>query len=299
MKNLLLIFLLIPFLNCYSQDISARFIERPDYAEFKGTIDSTYEITMLIYPSGKLVFGKYSYDKIGKEISLKGSIKYKYGYINSVYYEKEELEIIEYDENENKKAVFKGEIIDKSTFKGIWTNLTTGKTLPFELKRSSYNSISKIYGYILEVKIDSIEYTFDFSKQIEFQPKIDSLIYKNVNEKYYCLYFISYKSKGDCYDRGNCGCGDERFIVFLTIDKNANSQFHQVLFYESCLYSKQGSFKKDGRSFSEISGFDLNSFDSYNIQIDDIKKSKEMIFELKSQCLDCGFRVISMKDFDY
>ncbi len=299
MKNILLILSLIPFLNCYSQDISARFVERPDYAEFKGTIDSTYEITMLIYPSGKLVFGKYSYDRIRKEISLKGSIKYIYGFINGVYYEKEELEIVEYDENENRKAVFKGEIIDKSTFKGTWTNFTNGKTLPFELKRSSFNSISKIYGYILEIRIDSLQYTFDFSKQIEYQPKIDTLIYKNVNEKYYCLYLISYKSNGDCYDRGNCGCGDESFAVYLTIDKDANSQSQQIIYYESCKYSKVGWFQKDKRSFTEYSDFDLDNFETYTFEVNDIRHKKEIIYELNSECLDCGFRVISMKDVDY
>ncbi len=299
MSRLLLILLLMQCPNCFCQDISSRFVERPDYAEFEGTIDSTYAITMLIYPSGKFAFGKYSYDKIGEKISLKGSIEYIYGFINGNYYEKEKLELVEYDEDENRNAVFEGEIIDKSIFKGTWTSFSNGKTLPFELKRSSYNSITKIHGYIFELKIDSSEYVFDFSKHIEFQPKIDTLIYKVVNEKYYFLYLISYKSKGDCYNRGNCGCGDESFAVYLTIDKDANSQSQQIIYYESCKYSKVGWFQKDQSSFTEYSGFDLDNFETYTFEVNDIRHKKEIIYELNSKCLDCGFRVISMKNVDY
>ena len=150
MKKLILILLLTRCFNSFCQDISARFIDLPDYVEFKGSIDSKYDITMNLYPSSKFAFGKYSYDKINKEISLKGTIVYVYGFFNDKYYEKEEVKLFEYDELDNKKAVFEGEIIDNSTFKGIWTDISTKKTLPFDLKVSNYKSLNKRNRYLLE-----------------------------------------------------------------------------------------------------------------------------------------------------
>jgi len=82
MKKLLAILIFTCCLDSYCQELSARFVEVPDYVEFKGSIDNKYDITLHLYPSENFAFGKYSYDKYNEEISLKGTIVYVYGFIN-------------------------------------------------------------------------------------------------------------------------------------------------------------------------------------------------------------------------
>ena len=125
------------------------------------------------------------------------------------------------------------------------------------------------------------------------------MFYIKKKENYYCLIFASYYSIGDCYDRGNCGCGTENFILYLTFNKFFDFQSQQILFSESCLNSRQCRYSENGNWFSEISGFDLNNFVSYEIEIADIRNKRETIYKLNSNCLDCGFQVISDKNVEY
>ncbi len=297
-KQFLFFLLLIGYLDSNCQMVSTIFIEIPDYVEFRGSIDSKHNITLLLYPSSKFTFGKYYYDKIKKEISLKGSINYIHGFINDKYYEKEKVKLIEYDDKDNERAIFEGEIIDNSIFTGNWTDIKNNKTLPFELKISNYKSLIKKDRYILETRIDSSVYLFDFSKNFNYKPSIDTLIYYKQNEKYYCLLFTSHFSIGGCYDRGACGCGLEQYIIYLTFNENFESQSQQILFSESCLYNISCHYTKKDKWFSEISGFDLRKFDSYEIKIFDYQNKRETIYQLNSNCLDCGFKIISEKEID-
>lgn len=302
MKKLLFILLLTRYLDGSCQDITSRFVEIPDYVEFKGAIDSKYNITMLLYTNYKFAFGKYYYDKIKEEIPLNGNIIRAFGYVNDVYFEKENVELIEYDNSNNKRAQFKGEIINNSIFRGNWLDYSKNKTLPFELKVSNFKPLTKFDRYSLELKIDSSIYCFNISKNFVYRPKVDTLIHTHRGNKYYCLLFVSYPSSGGCYGRGNCGCGLEQYLIYLSINKDIDSQNEQVLYYESCL----GSITSDHRIFTDkenwfnvISKFDLNNFERYVLKISDIQNKQEKVYELKSDCLECGFQIISDKRVEY
>jgi len=297
MKMFLFLFFLLELFYCYGQEINARFVLHPEYSEFKGMIGDKYPITMIIYPVQGFAYGFYYYDKIKKPISLRGKIDYIYGFINNCYYEKETLELFEYDQNNNINATFRGEILNKSIFKGIWEG--NGKDLPFELKRTSFNYISSVYNYIFEVKIDSSVYAFDFSKNFEYEPKIDTYLYKKIDEKYYLLFSVSYFSKGVCVYQGNCGCGLESFLLYLTIDKKANLKSQQILYYESCLYGVNSIFEKDGSRLFSISDVDFNNFKNLFLETSYPREGKEMRYLLNSECLECGFQLVSSKYIDY
>lgn len=92
---------------------------------FAGSIDGRYEITMNLRRSGRELSGSYSYNKVGTNISLKGTID-----------EQENFVIDEFDEKGNSTGVFKGRFVSDNKLEGTWSKPNGANTMPLLLEGS-------------------------------------------------------------------------------------------------------------------------------------------------------------------
>ena len=90
--------------------------------EFSGAINRSIRIKMTLSQSGKSLSGSYYYEKVGKPITLSGSIN------------GQQLTLKEYDENGNNTGTFSGHFVTPDTIEGSWSNADASKTYPFSLK---------------------------------------------------------------------------------------------------------------------------------------------------------------------
>jgi hypothetical protein len=87
----------------------------------KGSLDFKHPIIMsLNFKENKVLTGKYRYQKSKQDIILKGS------------WEGQRFELKEYDTKGTITGEFKGQLINKNTVAGLWTNTKTDKNLYFE-----------------------------------------------------------------------------------------------------------------------------------------------------------------------
>src|SRR5579872_7349952 len=98
------------------------------YKRYKGKLGEDLFITMCLQRDSSvaggdtLLSGNYYYDKIGKPLSLKGSLK-----------KEVEISLTETDELHKKTGLFTGKFTGPETIEGTWKNPLTGKTYPFTL----------------------------------------------------------------------------------------------------------------------------------------------------------------------
>ena len=93
--------------------------------EFSGAINRTIRIRMTLAQDGKTLKGSYYYVKVGKPISLSGSIN------------GQQFTLKEYDENGSNTGTFSGRFVTADTIEGSWSNADASKTYPFSLKAAS------------------------------------------------------------------------------------------------------------------------------------------------------------------
>jgi hypothetical protein len=93
--------------------------------EFAGTINRTIKIRMKLSQNGNEIRGTYSYEKVGKELQLKGT------------FSGEQVTLKESDEQGNQTGVFKGRFVNPDLIEGTWTNADGTKTFPFTVRAGS------------------------------------------------------------------------------------------------------------------------------------------------------------------
>jgi len=112
-----------------SSSISLDFIKT-----FEGKINNKFPITFKITSNNGQISGTYFYNKVGKDLKLKGSID-KEGNIN----------LTEYDEKGNATGLFKGSTKNNNKIEGSWSKPNGSSSMPFYLIESntSYNTAQK------------------------------------------------------------------------------------------------------------------------------------------------------------
>lgn len=101
-----------------------------NYKKFSGTIGNKLKIEMIINTEGKKIIGFYHYDKVKKNLKLKGNIDE----INNV-------EIKEYDEKGNQTGVFKYNILDEDKIEGGWSKPDGSGSLTVRLEEVKGSSL--------------------------------------------------------------------------------------------------------------------------------------------------------------
>jgi hypothetical protein len=89
--------------------------------EFSGAINRSIRIKMTLSQSGKTLSGSYYYEKVGKPITLSGSIN------------GQQFTLKEYDASGNNTGTFSGRFVTPDTIEGSWSNADASKTYPFSL----------------------------------------------------------------------------------------------------------------------------------------------------------------------
>ena len=97
--------------------------------EFVGTINNTIRIRMKLAQSGNAIGGTYLYEKIGKDIQLKGSLS------------GQQITLKETDASGNQTGTFKGRFVTADVIEGTWSNADGTKTLPFRVSASAVDSL--------------------------------------------------------------------------------------------------------------------------------------------------------------
>lgn len=123
--------------SVFSQEITTSI-----YHHYEGTIDDKYPISMDIIVHGKEIKGSYFYKKIGKIISVLGTID-----ANNLVIMNEYSSFVPYS------GYFEGKI-SGNNFSGIWTDVTGSKKLKF-LLIENYNHSAQIelYHYSNETQL--------------------------------------------------------------------------------------------------------------------------------------------------
>src|SRR5262249_4765569 len=78
--------------------------------EFSGAINRSIRIKMTLSQNGKTLSGSYYYEKVGKAITLSGSIN------------GQQFTLKEYDENGKSTGTFSGRFVTPDTIEGSWSN---------------------------------------------------------------------------------------------------------------------------------------------------------------------------------
>ena len=226
---------IIRFQEDKTQDISINFIAIPDFIEFEGTIDSKQKIHLSLFFEGSFAFGKYSYIDTYESFTLKGYVGIGDGYV--------EINVIEYEPsdkwpaiyNNTPKAIWSG-YIKNGIFSGDWTNLKSNIKLPFVLNKLNLKNNLAYTKFCIETKINDKVFINDFTTDTYYQckPSIDYKWNLIKGDDYYILLSASHFSKCAAYDRGNCGSGIERFLIFQHLNIKTNLQMQQIIQFESC-----------------------------------------------------------------
>jgi hypothetical protein len=90
--------------------------------EFSGAINRSIRIKMTLSQKGNSLSGSYYYEKVGKPITLSGSIN------------GQQFTLKEYNESGNNTGTFSGRFVTPDTIEGSWSNADASKTYPFSLK---------------------------------------------------------------------------------------------------------------------------------------------------------------------
>ena len=90
---------------------------------FAGSIDGKYEIRMNLRRSGRELSGSYSYNKVGKNIDLKGTIDEQNNFV-----------IDEFDEKGNSTGVFRGRFVSDNKLEGTWSKPNGANPMPLLLE---------------------------------------------------------------------------------------------------------------------------------------------------------------------
>ncbi len=114
-------FILLVFASLVSVNVASLQGER----EFTGTINKTIRIRLRITQSGNTIRGSYLYEKVGKDITLNGTLSGK------------QMTLREYDDNGKQTGTFKGRFVTADSIEGIWTNAEGTKSFPFSLVAAS------------------------------------------------------------------------------------------------------------------------------------------------------------------
>ncbi len=101
---------------------------------FEGKINNKFPITFKITANNGQITGTYFYNKVGKDLKLKGTID-KDGNIS----------LTEYDEKGNSTGLFKGSTKNNNKIEGNWSKPDGSSSMPFYLIESntSYNTAQK------------------------------------------------------------------------------------------------------------------------------------------------------------
>ncbi len=178
LKKIIPFFILLLVFNSafYAQKITIY-----QHHHYNGKIAGKYPISMDIIVHGKIIKGSYFYDKVGKVISLEGTID-----------KNNHVEMDEYSNFHPYSGYFEGKITG-NLFKGIWTDVTGQKKLAFLLTENYEHSVQmKFYHYSDETKMfpnnNDIIYTQTgtFLLPVSFPQKADkTLLIKNIQKLFF------------------------------------------------------------------------------------------------------------------
>lgn len=93
--------------------------------EFAGAINKTIKIRMKLSQSGNEIRGTYSYEKVGKELQISGSVS------------GDQVTLNETDEHGNQTGAFKGRFVNPDLIEGTWTNADGTRTFFFSVSAAS------------------------------------------------------------------------------------------------------------------------------------------------------------------
>lgn len=128
---------LITLISCKNDKakISQNIIPNLDFVQtYSGKINDKYPFHMKITSNNGTVTGNYFYDKVGKDIELKGSIS-----IDSV------VTLNEFDKKGNQTGLWKGKLINLNKIEGDWSKPSGSSSQKFSLLKTSetYKSVKR------------------------------------------------------------------------------------------------------------------------------------------------------------
>lgn len=220
------------------------------YSYYKGTIDGKYPISMRIEETNqscaelvsrwtpRLVYGWYSYQKIGKKIPLVGHTCYADACETSLelFVPNDPIDY-EFDENCNMSNFKEKFTIMPGSDQMTWTLL--GKE-PVPVELDAIHTFSWKTDATLSLSINEQNIAiFDLNKiaKNEYIEQIDIIAQKRVNKLFHVIIKYSHQSNPGSFGHGACGAGIEEYIGYLKIDQNFSLIKFDQIQSQSCINS--------------------------------------------------------------
>ena len=285
-------------LSTKAQEVTTNIVVIPDHLTFSGQIDK-YPISMNLYlhgrdrreGTGRRIFGTYQYQKTGVPIDLVGEI-YMTSHLveGKVKVTEATLSLSELNEEGQKTATFSG-ILKGKEFNGRWKKISEQSFLEVKLKKTSLAPLKRGNNATFEVSIGDISYSLPFTDHYPCTPELDTSRWLVQGDTAFVLATFSYMTNCVCRNRGNCGCGLEKYLVYLV----ASTKEKRVLEYanykiHSCEDAIDFYLAKDGRPI-DIKDVRLDSLGELILEINYIRNSIDYQYTLKKNDMKEGFKL--------
>lgn len=219
----------------------------------KGTIDSTYKITMFLQGykgrcgkqyagyqwQHKILSGYYLYDNYNIKIPLLGAISFGDNNESVVLYVPEDytdtLITVDCGIKDFKEVFF---LNDKNDLTQLnWTKRNSRDTLKVDLKYEwNWSNISNAFILLNINDIEIKRISLSELSSLKYIDNIDNFDSKSIDGEFYLTFKFGERSTPGGLGGGDCGAGYELYLGFIHLSKDLEIVKFETRFIDSCLY---------------------------------------------------------------